>query len=136
MIESPVNIDPPQNPATGMIAGLLRQLIREVQHVWQVLEHTEGETLGFWRITPIGSPAGEGVRRADPNLRCTRWLLSVSAAGTYGVQIGTSVKLTVQVAAAGFFDIPFPVNIQHGSAVTTTGTAAQVIDSQLVAYSN
>jgi len=134
--ETPINVDPPRNPATGLIAGLLHQLIRETQHVWQALENQSAETRGFWRITPVGSPAGEGIRRADPNLRCTRWLLSVNAAGTYGVQIGTANKVSVNVPAAGMFDIPFPVNIQHGNAVTTTGVAANIIDSLLVASSD
>lgn len=125
-----------RNPATAMLAGLLSTLVAEVRGLRATLERRETRSPGIFRITPAGSVAGEGQRRIDPQLRVMYWILSVSAAGAYGVRVGSHQVITIQVAAADTLIIPLLDTLLTGNDITTTGTAANIVDSLLVAYSD
>ena len=67
-------------------------------------------------------------------MRVVSWVVSVDAAGTYALQLGTSVRFTVQTAAADTLVIPLPITIDRGTDVSIVATGGNVTDSLLVAY--
>lgn len=122
------------NPATSAILLGLKAVQDAVDNVAEVMQRRENQSPGMYRITPTGSPMGEGIGAQSTRLRVTHWVIAATAAGTFAVQVGSAVIAQVVFAAAGTLVVPLPITIDNGKDITTTGTAADVADSFLLGF--
>lgn len=122
------------NPATSAILLGLRMVKDAVDNVALVLQRRENQSPGLYRITPAGSGMGVGIEAQSTRIRVTTWVIAVTAAGVFGVQVGSAVIAQVNMTGAGTLIVPLPVTIDNGKDVTTTGTAANITDSFLLGY--
>lgn len=108
------------NVAAFSIIGALDELKKVME---QVATRMERPAPRIWR-TPF-TPTHEQVR-------VEWWVVTLNAAGTATLNIGTRAVYIVQAATADTFVIPLPLTITRGVDVTVAG--ANVADTILIGY--
>lgn len=131
MVDTPVNTDPPRNPATGLLAGILNAILAEVGRVRSLLETKRvAQTLHH---TPI---------RAPLELHVHTWIINPAAANTLALMVGTTRVAVVVVPANGSVSVELPITIAGGQDIFVVnnvtgarvdGDPAVLADSYLVA---
>lgn len=128
--ETPINLDPPRNPATGMIAAILTGIGAEVSRIRQLL-HDDRIQKTIHR-TPM---------RNHLELHAEKWVLMPAAANTLALRVGPRIVATVVVPANGVIEVSIPITIAGGqdvnviNAVTgavVDGNSAVIVDSYLI----
>lgn len=123
------------NPATSVVVAALDAVRAAVGRVADTLTRMEWrQSPGVYRITPGGASMPPGFPAQSTRLRVIDWVIAVSAAGTYGIRVGRDDIARVQFAGADTKIIPLPVTIDRAAEITTSGTAANIVDSFLTVY--
>jgi hypothetical protein len=125
------------NPATSVIVSALGAVRAAVLGVADTLQRFESrQSPGLYRILPAASASAAvlapGFPAQSTRLRVIEWVIAVDAAGTYGVQVGGTPIVQVEFGAAGTLIVPLPLTIDRAAEVTTSGTAANIVDSFLI----
>ena len=123
------------NPATSVIAGLLTAVQQAIVGVAATLQRMETrQSPGLYRIAPAGASMPPGFLAQSTRFRVIDWIIAVNAAGTYGIQVGRDDIVQVEFAGADTKVIPLPVTIDRAAEITTSGVAANIVDSFLTIY--
>lgn len=120
---------PTPNPATSFIVSALGQVVTAVDKVRDTLERREKQSPGQFRIT-----GGDAFTARSHRMRIVNWVLAVSNAGTFGLHVGSADVVQVEAVGAGTFVIPLSITIDRGVDVSTSGVAADITDSFVIAY--
>ena len=114
------------NPATSFLAAALNEVRKAVDGVTATLERREKESPGLVRINEVFA--------TSTRLRVVQWVVAVKNAGTFGVHVGSRDIVNIEAAGAGTFIVPLPLTIDRGVDISTSGTAADITDSFLIAF--
>lgn len=126
-----------QNPATSVVVAALGAVRTAVEGVSNTLQRFETrQSPGLYRILPDASGSAASLPPGFPaqstRLRVIEWVIAVSAAGTYGVTVGGVPVVLVEFAGAGTIIVPLPLTFDRAAEVSTSGTAANIVDSFLI----
>jgi hypothetical protein len=126
-----------RNPATSVVVAALGAVREAVIGVANTLQRFETrQSPGLYRILPAASASAAvlapGFPAQSTRLRVIEWIIAVDAAGTYGVTVGGVPIVQVEFGAAGTLIVPLPITVDRAAEVTTSGTAANIVDSFLI----
>lgn len=117
------------NPATTALLAALAAVKDSVDNVRETLERRENQSPGLQRLSST-------VFSTSKRFRVTHFVLSVSAAGVYGLRVGTSDVFQVQTAGADTIAIPLPITIDSGKEISISGTAVNITDAFIVGFTD
>lgn len=113
---------PTYNPSTSALLGALSEVADKLDKIHDSLELRESRKPGIFKLS--------SVARATSLRFLVEWLvISVSAAGAYGLRVGTADVFTAQAADADTIVIPFPYTIDSGKDVSISGVGANIVDA-------
>lgn len=130
MAETPINVDPPRNPATGLIAGILHAILAEVGRIRQLIHDTRIQHT--MHRTPM---------RTHLELHAEKWVVMPAAANTLALRVGSRIVATVVVPVNGTISVDIPITIAGGqdiqvinavTGVVVDGNTAVIVDSYLI----
>jgi hypothetical protein len=114
---------------TALLAGLAA-LGERMDAVRETLERREQESPGIFQL-------GSVAKSSSLRLRVKELVLSVTAAGTFGLMIGTTDEgRRFNFAAAGTLVIPMPITIDSGKDISISGTAANILNAYVTFFAD
>jgi hypothetical protein len=115
------------NPATSALLSALAGLGRKLDKVVDGLERRERPAPAIFKLTSV--PKSTSLR-----FRIKEIVFVVSAAGVYGLRVGTADVFQFQVAGADSKVFPFPELIDSGKDISVSGAAGNIVDAYITFY--
>lgn len=127
MVSDAPTVERIANPATSALLDSLSGIGSDVISILRILQQGQDSPPGITKLTAA-------VFQTSKRYFVQWFVIAGSAAGAYGLRVGTADVFTVQMGAADTKIIPLPITIDNGKEISISlAGGAALVDAFIVA---